>query len=88
MLRFSANLSFLFLDRPFLERFAAASACGFKGVEFHFPYPFPADEVADAARRAGPSGSTSRTARLRVPGPPVQGTHDTAALFIVPASQT
>ncbi|MGL4407330.1 MAG: hydroxypyruvate isomerase [Zoogloea sp.] len=53
MLRFSANLSFLFLDLPFLERFAAAAACGFKGVEFHFPYAFPADEVADAARRAG-----------------------------------
>lgn len=53
MLRFSANLSFLFLERPFLERFAAAAACGFKGVEFHFPYAFPLDEVADAARRAG-----------------------------------
>ena len=53
MLRFSANLSFLFLDRPFLERFEAAAACGFKGVEFHFPYAFPADEVRDASRRAG-----------------------------------
>lgn len=53
MLRFSANLSFLFLERPFLERFAAAAACGFKGVEFHFPYAFPLDEVADAVRRAG-----------------------------------
>jgi hydroxypyruvate isomerase len=53
MPRFSANLSFLFLDRPFLDRFAAAAACGFKGVEFHFPYDFPADEVADAAQQAG-----------------------------------
>lgn len=53
MLRFSANLSFLFLDRPFLARFEAAAACGFRGVEFHFPYAFPPDEVADAARRAG-----------------------------------
>jgi len=52
MLRFSANLSFLFLDRPFLDRFAAAAASGFKGVEFHFPYAFPLDEVADAVRRA------------------------------------
>lgn len=52
MLRFSANLSFLFLDRPFLDRFAAAAASGFKGVEFHFPYAFPLDEIADAARRA------------------------------------
>jgi hydroxypyruvate isomerase len=53
MLRFSANLSFLFPERPFLERFALAAACGFKGVEFHFPYAFPVDEVADAARQAG-----------------------------------
>lgn len=52
MLRFSANLSFLFLERPFLERFAAAAANGFKAVEFHFPYAFPIDEVVDAARRA------------------------------------
>ncbi len=52
MLHFSANLSFLFLDRPFLDRFAAAAACGFKGVEFHFPYAYPADELADAAKRA------------------------------------
>ena len=53
MPRFSANLSFLFLDRPFLDRFAAAAACGFRGVEFHFPYAFAIDEVADAAHRAG-----------------------------------
>jgi hydroxypyruvate isomerase len=53
MPRFAANLSFLFLDKPFLARFAAAAQCGFRGVEFHFPYAFPADEVADAARRAG-----------------------------------
>lgn len=52
MPRFSANL-FLFLDRPFLDRFYAAAARGFKGVEFHFPYDFPMDEVADVARRAG-----------------------------------
>lgn len=53
MPRFAANLSFLFLDRPFLDRFAAAAACGFKAVEFHFPYDFPPDEVAAAAREAG-----------------------------------
>lgn len=52
MLRFSANLSFLFLEKPFLERFAAVAAAGFKGVEFHFPYAFPVDEVADAVRQA------------------------------------
>jgi hydroxypyruvate isomerase len=38
MPRFAANLSFLFTERPFLERFAAARAAGFAAVEFHFPY--------------------------------------------------
>lgn len=37
-LRFAANLSFLFTELDFLERFAAARAAGFEAVEFHFPY--------------------------------------------------
>ncbi len=32
---FSANLGFLWTDRPFLERIAAARAAGFSAVEFH-----------------------------------------------------
>jgi len=52
-LNFAANLSYLFLDRPFPVRFAAAAAAGFRGVEFHFPYGEPAEQVADWARRAG-----------------------------------
>ena len=52
MPRFAANITFLFTELPFMERFAAAAAAGFKGVEFHFPYAFPVDEVADAVRRA------------------------------------
>lgn len=38
MPRFSANLSLMFTERPFLERFAAATAAGFTAVEFQFPY--------------------------------------------------
>jgi hydroxypyruvate isomerase len=38
MPRFSANLSMLFTEVPFLERFKAAAAMGFTGVEFAFPY--------------------------------------------------
>jgi hydroxypyruvate isomerase len=53
MPRFSANLSLLFSERPFLERFAAAAAAGFRAVEFQFPYAFPAREIAQAASRAG-----------------------------------
>ena len=45
MPRLAANLSFLFTEIDFLDRFAAARAAGFDGVEFLFPYPWPADEL-------------------------------------------
>ncbi len=38
MPKFCANLSMLFNEQPFLDRFAAAARAGFKGVEFLFPY--------------------------------------------------
>ena len=38
MPRLAANLSYLFTERPFLDRFGAAAACGFRGVEHQFPY--------------------------------------------------
>ncbi len=53
MPKFAANLSMLFGEAPFLDRFAAAGAAGFKGVEFLFPYAFPVDEVASAKKGAG-----------------------------------
>lgn len=40
MLRFAANLSSLYTEHEFLERFAAARADGFAAVEFRFPYAF------------------------------------------------
>ena len=46
MPRFAANISMLFPELPFLDRFAAAAAAGFKGVEFLFPYEHPVSEVA------------------------------------------
>ena len=46
MLKFSANLTWLFDDRPFLERFGAASAGGFSGVEFLHPLDWPVEELA------------------------------------------
>lgn len=52
MPRFAANLSFLFAELPFLDRFAAAARAGFDAVEFHFPYDYPAADVARAARAA------------------------------------
>ena len=45
MPRFAANLGFLFPEVAFLDRFAAAAAAGFRGVEFASPYPYPAREI-------------------------------------------
>lgn len=53
MPRFAANLSWLFTERPFPERFAAAASCGFAGVEFLFPYDYPPVDVARWAEEAG-----------------------------------
>ncbi|MFZ5512903.1 MAG: hydroxypyruvate isomerase [Pseudomonadota bacterium] len=53
MPKLAANLSFLFLEQPFEQRFAAAARCGFRGVEFHFPYAWPAADLAERARQAG-----------------------------------
>jgi hydroxypyruvate isomerase len=38
--KFAANLTMLFSELPFLDRFAAAKAAGFSGVEYLFPYDF------------------------------------------------
>ena len=46
MPRFAANLSFLFTEAPFLERFAEAAHAGFRAVEFVFPYDYQAKELA------------------------------------------
>jgi hydroxypyruvate isomerase len=47
MPKFAANLSMMFTEVPFAERFAAAARAGFKGVEFLFPYELtPADAAA------------------------------------------
>jgi hydroxypyruvate isomerase len=46
MLRFCANLTFLFTELPFLDRFAAAAKAGFKAVEIGNPYEASAAEVA------------------------------------------
>jgi hydroxypyruvate isomerase len=53
MPRFAANLSMMFNEVPFLERFDAAARAGFRAVEFVSPYEHPAEEVARAARAAG-----------------------------------
>ncbi|MGQ7791128.1 hydroxypyruvate isomerase [Faunimonas sp. B44] len=51
MPKFSANLSMLFTELPFLDRFEAAAQAGFRGVEYLFPYDFPADEIVLRLKR-------------------------------------
>jgi hydroxypyruvate isomerase len=53
MPRFAANLSYLFQDEPFLDRFQAAAQQGFEAVEFQFPYDHSPAAVAAAARDSG-----------------------------------
>ncbi len=55
MPKLAANLSMMFNELPFLDRFAAASKAGFKAVEFLFPYEYPAPEIA---RRLADNGLT------------------------------
>lgn len=45
MPRFAANLTMLFNEVPFLDRFELAAKAGFKGVEFLFPYAFAAEDI-------------------------------------------
>lgn len=45
MLNFSPNLSTLYHEVPFLQRFSKARAAGFRYVEFQFPYEFQIDEI-------------------------------------------
>src|ERR1700748_1868084 len=53
MPRLAANLSMMFNEIPFLDRFAAARKAGFEGVEFLFPYEFPAAELRQRLRGEG-----------------------------------
>ncbi|MGF1701268.1 hydroxypyruvate isomerase family protein [Photobacterium makurazakiensis] len=53
MAKFAANLTMLFTEVPFLERFAQAHQAGFKAVEYLFPYAFEAEELAGELKKYG-----------------------------------
>ncbi len=53
MPKFAANLTMLFNELPFLDRFAAAKAAGFAGVEFLFPYEFEKAVLRERLDRYG-----------------------------------
>jgi hydroxypyruvate isomerase len=53
MPRFAANLSMMYQEHAFLDRFGAAARDGFKGVEYLFPYEFEAEVLAARLREHG-----------------------------------
>ena len=52
-LKFAANLSWMFKEWSFPDRFAAAADAGFSAVEYLFPYEIPPDEIARLLSRHG-----------------------------------
>ncbi|CAG4898033.1 2-oxo-tetronate isomerase [Paraburkholderia saeva] len=53
MPRFAANLTMMYREHAFPDRFRAAATDGFKGVEFQFPYDYPAAELAARLNASG-----------------------------------
>lgn len=76
MPRFAANLSMMFQELPFLDRFGAARQAGFEAVEFLFPYDFPAAEIAKRLQDHG----LSQVLFNAPPGDWTRGERGTAAL--------
>ena len=63
MPRFAANLSMLFTELPFLERFAAARRAGFTAVEYLFPYDTPRRNWRAPARQRPEAGAAQPAGR-------------------------
>jgi hydroxypyruvate isomerase len=76
MPRLAANLSMLFTEVAFLERFAAARKAGFRAVEYQYPYEFKPADVAAAAKDAGVQVVLHNVPR----GDAGRGEHGTACL--------
>ena len=73
MPNFAANLSMMYTEVPFLERFELAAKDGFKAVEYLFPYAWPAKELAARLKANGlvqvlmnapPGGVSSETIEM------------------------
>ncbi|MBV8030898.1 MAG: TIM barrel protein [Betaproteobacteria bacterium] len=76
MPRLAANVSTLFREIGFLERFAAAARAGFRAVEYQYPYEVAAEDVGKAAREAGLEVVLHNMPR----GDPERGENGTACL--------
>jgi hydroxypyruvate isomerase len=76
MSKLAANLSMMYTEHAFLDRFAAAARDGFAGVEYLFPYDWPAEEIA---RRLADAGLTQALFNLP-PGDWAAGERGLAAI--------
>jgi hydroxypyruvate isomerase len=74
--KLAANVSLLFHELGFLDRFAAARKAGFHAVEYQYPYEFKAEDVARAAHEAGVQVVLHNVPR----GNAQRGEHGTACL--------
>jgi hypothetical protein len=63
MPRLAANLSMMFNEHAFLDRFEAAAKAGFEAVEFLFPYEYDAKELRSGWTAAGSSRRCSTCRR-------------------------
>ena len=52
-MKIAANLTMMFNQHDFMDRFDAAANAGFKGVEYLFPYDYPADAIVEALETNG-----------------------------------
>ena len=76
MHKLTANIAFMFADRPFLDRVDAAKAAGFQYVECHFPYEFPIPVLKERLAKA----SISLTGLNTAPGDQKAGEWGLAAV--------
>ena len=80
MPKLAANLSTLFTDLPFLDRYDAAADCGFRLVECQFPYAVDADAIRDRLDRLG-------LAQVLINAPPGDAAKGERGLAAVPGRQ-
>ena len=62
MPKLAANLTMMFNEVSFLDRFEAAAAAGFTAVEYMFPYDYDAQLLKDDTRPTWPHAGTSQPA--------------------------
>ena len=79
MPRLAANVAYLFTERPLIERFAAAAACGFKAVELQFPYDHAPSAIKAELTKHG-------LTQLGVNTPPGTG-KDTSGVAAIPGKE-